>query len=418
MDDVLSAGPVAPASACSAGQLLGHALAEAHARGVLHRDIKPANILIDRYGEPTLSDFGISSLNDVAASVSVQAFTAEHAAPELFDEGRSTAASDVYSLASTIYTMLEGRAPFERTPGRGPARVHAQGQGLPVRAQQCRGAGLAGPGCPHTGRPCEAPRGSACTRRAGRGPRAVGDPGGVQRGRRCPTAIGSRRRGGDRSAAFGPPGHAAGEAQPCGARNCGGAGPGPARRRRMDGDPRWFRGRGCGGRHDDDRGAGQRRLGQRYDAAAAQVRRRRQRRAGHRHGLTDTSAELRDRIDVFAEVSDVPRGEVRPAGRPAHSSDLKFGELPARMDYVATNKIPDRRVPQDLPGRHRRRGRSRRRCGSRTTGSQLVLVTAVQLDTERPGPAVLLVDGAVPRRAGRGLLGMAREPHRGQPRPI
>jgi serine/threonine protein kinase len=120
LEDLLATGPLSPGQACGAGAVLGRALGDAHARGVLHRDIKPANILIDRYGEPTLSDFGISSLNDLAASVEVRAFTAEHAAPELFTDARSSEASDVYSLASTIYTMLEGRAPFERAEGEGP----------------------------------------------------------------------------------------------------------------------------------------------------------------------------------------------------------------------------------------------------------------------------------------------------------
>ncbi len=120
LEDVVAAGPIPVDKACTAGALVGDALSEAHTRGVLHRDLKPANILIDRYGEPNLSDFGIASLNDLAASVDLQAFTAEHAAPELFSEARSTPASDVYSLASTVYTMIEGHPPFARVSGEGP----------------------------------------------------------------------------------------------------------------------------------------------------------------------------------------------------------------------------------------------------------------------------------------------------------
>ena len=120
MQDRLLEGPMPVGDVCAVGVLIGRSLAEAHARGILHRDIKPANVLIDRYGEPALSDFGISSLPGAGASASIAAFTAEHAPPEVFEEGRSTAASDVYSFASTLCTLMDGHPPFARTDDEGP----------------------------------------------------------------------------------------------------------------------------------------------------------------------------------------------------------------------------------------------------------------------------------------------------------
>lgn len=102
------------------GVVIGRALAVAHESGILHRDLKPANILVDRYGEPALSDFGISTVMRSDESSSVYGFSAEHAAPELFEQSRATPAADVYSLGATLFTLIEGRPPFERQTNEGP----------------------------------------------------------------------------------------------------------------------------------------------------------------------------------------------------------------------------------------------------------------------------------------------------------
>jgi hypothetical protein len=132
MEDLLERGPLSVPTACAVGVRIGGALAEAHSRSVLHRDLKPANILIDRYGEPQLSDFGISSLSESGASRSVAAFTAEHAPPEVFEAARSSAAGDLYSLASTLITLIDGTAPFVRRDDEGPLAFMRRVQESPV----------------------------------------------------------------------------------------------------------------------------------------------------------------------------------------------------------------------------------------------------------------------------------------------
>ena len=62
------------------------ALQEAHDKGVIHRDLKPANIMIDRRGEPIVTDFGLSRRDhatEVPISQSDQVLgTAAYMSPE------------------------------------------------------------------------------------------------------------------------------------------------------------------------------------------------------------------------------------------------------------------------------------------------------------------------------------------------
>jgi serine/threonine-protein kinase len=82
----------------------------AHANGILHRDLKPENILIDRYHRWRITDFGIANVTgeDVAGTTGTPAF----AAPEqLLGEPQGPAA-DYFALASIVYFVLTGDAPF------------------------------------------------------------------------------------------------------------------------------------------------------------------------------------------------------------------------------------------------------------------------------------------------------------------
>jgi serine/threonine protein kinase len=93
---------------------IADALSAAHTNDVLHRDVKPSNILRSEYG-PALSDFGISrSVSRGEWTQSLEQFTPWHAAPEILEGQNPTVASDIYSLGSTLATLLAGRPPFAR----------------------------------------------------------------------------------------------------------------------------------------------------------------------------------------------------------------------------------------------------------------------------------------------------------------
>ena len=53
-------GPLAEKELSRIGADVASGLAHAHEKGIIHRDIKPQNILLDAYGGPKLTDFGIA----------------------------------------------------------------------------------------------------------------------------------------------------------------------------------------------------------------------------------------------------------------------------------------------------------------------------------------------------------------------
>lgn len=104
-----------PAEAVSVGIDLLDAVGAAHEIGIVHRDIKPANVLVSRYGRPQLGDFGISSVPGAYETRSgAAAATLAFAAPEALDGRKASPASDLYSLAATLSTLITGRAIFGR----------------------------------------------------------------------------------------------------------------------------------------------------------------------------------------------------------------------------------------------------------------------------------------------------------------
>jgi WD40 repeat protein/predicted Ser/Thr protein kinase len=97
---------------------IAEAVHYAHEQGVLHRDLKPSNVLLDVFGEPRITDFGLAKLLDSDAELTTTgqvlgspAYIApEQAAGRLHEV---TPVSDIYSLGAILYHLLTGRPPFQ-----------------------------------------------------------------------------------------------------------------------------------------------------------------------------------------------------------------------------------------------------------------------------------------------------------------
>lgn len=135
---VATQGPLPVADVISIGARLCSALQAAHEAGILHRDVKPQNVLLTSYEEPALADFGIASVvieDDTVTETA--AYTVVHAAPEILEGKVATPAADLYSLGSTLYTLLAGQAPFaqEARTGLAPLVTRIMHNNLPAIAR-------------------------------------------------------------------------------------------------------------------------------------------------------------------------------------------------------------------------------------------------------------------------------------------
>lgn len=110
-------GPAPLQEAAAISRSVAGALGALHGRGRLHNDVCPGNIL--RAGRtPVLTGFGaVSTSGEPLPPPSPQMESFLHSAPESLRGEPRTPASDVYQLASTIWTLLMGRAPFSSTDG-------------------------------------------------------------------------------------------------------------------------------------------------------------------------------------------------------------------------------------------------------------------------------------------------------------
>jgi serine/threonine protein kinase/Flp pilus assembly protein TadD len=106
-------------------------VAYAHSRGIIHRDLKPSNILLGRFGETIVLDWGLARRKSVDGDAGspdsakapdeadyeytrtgVRLGTAVYMAPEQVDGKPADERTDVFLLGATLYHLLTGQPPF------------------------------------------------------------------------------------------------------------------------------------------------------------------------------------------------------------------------------------------------------------------------------------------------------------------
>src|SRR5438046_5641623 len=117
LDEVVRREPMPIRRAVELIVKLARTVHYAHEHGILHRDIKPGNILLDKNGEPHLTDFGLARLLDTQSSVTrtIDVLgTPSYMAPEQAagETTKLSKATDVYGLGAVLYQLLTGQPPF------------------------------------------------------------------------------------------------------------------------------------------------------------------------------------------------------------------------------------------------------------------------------------------------------------------
>ena len=124
-------GPLEVERALQVGVLLAGALETAHRARIIHGDLSPARLVFGSQGEPLVAETGLAEFAVFPGLGALNNPVRYHAPPEVLERTEISPATDVYSLATTVYALLAGRAPQQK-----PAEVTDSNASLLLRILQ------------------------------------------------------------------------------------------------------------------------------------------------------------------------------------------------------------------------------------------------------------------------------------------